>query len=119
MYRFSYAEVFDANPPTARQRERIAIEHSIERLRAAMAEGSGSPEAIEAAHLVRELWTLRIDDLARPGHDLARPESAELIAVGRWIVQEAEAVGIGRPANFQALIEVSQLIARGMEQREP
>ena len=35
MYQFSYAEVLEETPQTARQRERHAIEHSIQLLQAA------------------------------------------------------------------------------------
>lgn len=118
MYRFSYADILNQPPPSARQRERLAIEHSIERLRAAMDKGSGSPEAVEAAHVVRKLWASRIDELTMPGHELPKPLRADLIAVGQWIMQEAEAVRFGRSSNLAGLIEVSQLIAEGLHPRQ-
>ena len=48
MYQFSYAEVLDETPKGARERERQAIDRSIELLREAEAQGVRSRAAIEA-----------------------------------------------------------------------
>ena len=64
MYQFSYAEVLDETPKGARERERLAIAHSIELLEAAEQKGVRSREAIEAILFVRRLWAVFIEDLA-------------------------------------------------------
>ena len=66
MYQFSYAEVLDETPKGARERERQAIDRSIELLREAEAQGVRSRAAIEAILFVRRLWGYLIEDLARP-----------------------------------------------------
>jgi flagellar biosynthesis activator protein FlaF len=114
MYRFSYAEVLEETPQTARERERAALEHSIELLRGAEAKGNGSREATEAVYFVRRLWAYLIEDLAKPENDLPKPLRADLISVGLWIMREAEQVRLGKSSNFKGLIEVSQLIAEGL-----
>jgi flagellar biosynthesis activator protein FlaF len=100
MYRFSYAEVLKETPQTARERERVAIEHSIELLKAAAEKGIASRECIE--------------DLAKPENDLPKALRADLISVGLWIMRESEQVRLGESVNFKGLIEVSQLIAEGL-----
>lgn len=115
MYRFSYAEVLEDTPQTARERERIAIDHSIDLLKAAAAKGSDSREAAEAIYFVRRLWAFFIEDLAREENELPKNLRADLISVGLWIMGEAERVRLKESQNFKGLIEVSQLIAEGLK----
>jgi len=70
MYQFSYAEVLDETPQGARERERQALDRSIELLEAADKVGVRSREAIEALLFVRRLWSVLIEDLADPENDL-------------------------------------------------
>lgn len=114
MYRFSYAEVLEETPQTARERERIAIEHSIELLKAAGEKGNASRECVEAIYFLRRLWAYLIEDLAKPENDLPKTLRADLISVGLWIMRESEQVRLGQSSNFKGLIEVSQLIAEGL-----
>ena len=72
MYQFSYAEVLDETPRGARERERQAIDRSIELLEAADKAGVRSREAIEAVLFVRRLWGTLVEDLASPENDLPR-----------------------------------------------
>jgi flagellar protein FlaF len=114
MYRFSYAEVLEDTPLTARQRERAAIEHSIKLLRDAEEKGAKSREAIEAIYFIRRLWAIFIEDLAKPENELPKKLRADLISVGLWIMRESEEVRQDRSENFNGLIEVSKLIAEGL-----
>jgi flagellar biosynthesis activator protein FlaF len=114
MYRFSYAEILEDTPQTARQRERLAIDHSIELLQAAEPKGSKSHEAIEAIYFVRRLWAYFIEDLAKPENSLPQSLRADLISIGLWIMREAEEIRLGKSENFKGLIEVSKLIAEGL-----
>jgi flagellar biosynthesis activator protein FlaF len=114
MYRFSYAEVLEDTPRTARERERAAIDHSIELLQAATGKGAKSREAIEAIYFLRRLWAIFIEDLAKPENELPQSLRADLISVGLWIMREAEEIRQERSENFKGLIEVSKLIAEGL-----
>jgi flagellar protein FlaF len=114
MYRFSYAEVLEATPQTARQRERAAIEHSIELLKSAEQKGNSSQECVEAIDFLHCLWVFLIEDLAKPDNGLPRTLRADLISVGLWIMREAEQVRLAESSNVKGLIEVSQLIAEGL-----
>lgn len=114
MYQFSYAEVLDETPQGARQRERQAIEHSIELMRAADAAGAQSREAVEALLFVRKLWGILIEDLAKPDNDLPEQLRADLISIGLWIMREAEQIRLEKSTNFKGMIEVSQTIRDGL-----
>jgi flagellar protein FlaF len=115
MYRFSYAEVLEETPQTARERERLALQHSIDLLRSAVQSGPTSREAVDALYFLRRLWTFFIEDLAKPENDLPQQLRADLISVGLWILKEAEEVRLGNSTNFKGLIEVSQLISDGLQ----
>jgi len=114
MYRFSYAEILDNSPKQERERELVAIEHSIELLRLAEANGVGSREAVEAVLFVHRLWGLLVEDLAQPENDLPKALRADLISVGLWIMREADQIRLGKSENFKGLIEVSTSIAEGL-----
>jgi flagellar protein FlaF len=115
MHRFSYAEVLEGAPHTSRERESMAIQHSIELLKVAQEEGPASREAIEALYFTRKLWALLIEDLAMPENDLPRQLRADLISIGLWIMRESEEIRLGNSSNFQGLTEVSQLISDGLQ----
>lgn len=115
MYQFSYAEVLDETPKGARERERQALDRSIELLRAAENAGVNSREAIEAVLYVRRLWGLLIEDLARPENDLPKALRADLISIGLWIMREAEEIRLEKSDNFTGLIEVSTSIRDGLK----
>jgi flagellar protein FlaF len=114
MYRFSYAEVLEDTPQTARQRERIALEHSIELLQAAEQKGPNSREAVDAIYYLRRLWAVFIEDLAKPENELPKGLRADLISVGLWLMREADEIRQGRSTNFKGLIDVSRLVAEGL-----
>jgi flagellar protein FlaF len=114
MYQFSYAEVLEETPQTARQRERHAIEHSIQLLLAAEKAGVRSREAVEALHFVPRLWSVLIEDLAKAENDLPQQLRADLISIGLWIMREAEQIRLEKSDNFKGIIEVSQSICEGL-----
>jgi flagellar protein FlaF len=115
MYQFSYAEVLDETPKGARERERQALERSIELLREAEKSGASSREAIEAVLYVRRLWGYLIEDLARPENDLPKPLRADLISIGLWIMREAEQIRLDKSESFKGLIDVSTSIRDGLK----
>jgi flagellar biosynthesis activator protein FlaF len=114
MYQFSYAEVLDETPVSARERERQAIDRSIELLRAAQQSGVRSREAIEAILYVRRLWSFFIEDLAKEENVLPQALRAELISVGLWIMREADQIRLEKSDNFKGIIEVTTAIRDGL-----
>ncbi len=115
MYQFSYAEVLDETPRGARERERQAIERSIELLEAAERSGVRSREAIEAVLFVRRLWGVLIEDLGDSENDLPQALRADLISIGLWIMREAEQIRLEKSSNFKGIIEVSAAIRDGLQ----
>ena len=115
MYRFSYAEVLEETPQTARERERLAIEHCIKLLKEAQDCGPQSREAIDAIYFTRKLWAFFIEDLAKRENDLPKQLRADLISIGLWIMRESEEIRLGKSTNFKGLIDVSELIVGGLQ----
>jgi flagellar protein FlaF len=114
MYQFSYAEVLDETPKGARERERQAIERSIELLEEARQGGVRSRAAVDALAFVTRLWGFFIEDLAKPENDLPQALRANIISIGLWVIREAEAIRLERSDNFEGLIEVSRAIRDGL-----
>lgn len=115
MYQFSYADVLNDSPKEARERERIAIDRSIEMLKAAAAKGPQSRESTEAVVFVTRLWSTLIEDLARPENELPTSLKADLISIGLFIMREAEKIRLEKSTDYQALIDVSVSISEGLK----
>ncbi len=115
MYRFAYQEAEAYAPKSARQRERSAIETSMELLERAEKIGVDSPQMIEAIHYVQRLWMHLLDDLAAAENDLPMELKAQLISIGIWIVRQADTIRSGRPEAVRDVIEVSRSIADGLQ----
>jgi flagellar protein FlaF len=114
MYKFYYAEVLDATPKEERERERTALERSIALLQLAEQKGPQSPEAVEALHFVRRLWSIFIEDLAKPENELPQKLRANLVSIGLWIMREAEEIRQGRSGEFKGLIDICRTISEGL-----
>ncbi len=115
MYQFSYAEVLEDDPQGSRDRERQALDHAVELLRLAKAQGPQSVEAIDALYYVRKLWGLLIEDLANPENDLPEVVKADLISVGIWITKETDLIRLGKSQNFDGLIDICGIIRDGLK----
>ena len=115
MYQFSYAEILDDSPLLARERERQAVDRSIELLIEAEKAGVHSREAVDAVTLVQRLWAALMEDLAHPSNALPQALRAQLISIGVWMMREAEEIRQGRSSNFKGLIEVSTSIRDGLK----
>ncbi|MFD2236349.1 flagellar biosynthesis regulator FlaF [Aureimonas populi] len=115
MYQFSYAEIVEESFATSRDREREALDRSIEAMKRAEAAGPKSREAVEAVYLVRSLWTILVEDLANPENTLPEDLRASLISIGLWVMREAEAIRLGRVTSFASLIEITTSIREGLE----
>ena len=115
MYTLKYAEVLDDKSADARRDEAAAIEQSIEMLELAQEKGPRSREAIEALYHLRRLWSLLIEDLARPENGLPESLRADLISIGIWMMREAESIRTGGSENFKGLIDISRIIVAGLK----
>jgi flagellar biosynthesis activator protein FlaF len=114
MYKFYYGEVLDEAPQGQRERERTALERSIELLEKAEEKGTSSIESVEALHFVRRLWGIFVEDLAKPENGLPQKLRADLVSVGLWVMRETEEIRHGRSKDFKAIIEVSKTISEGL-----
>jgi len=115
MYQFSYAEVAQESFATARDREREAMNHTLELLERAELAGPRSREAIDAIYTTRNLWSVLVEDLANPDNSLPEDLRAALISIGLWIMREAENIRLGRVHSFRTMIEVTTMIRDGLE----
>ena len=114
MHRAHYTEILDDSPTDARDRERQAIERSIELLNTAKNNGVGSRQSIEALHYLDRLWSLLLDDLANAENRLPKELRASLISIGIWILREIEEIRNRRSDSFKGLIDVSEIICKGL-----
>ena len=115
MYQFSYAEVLDETPKGARERERQAIERSIELLRGGREERRALARG-DRGRAVRAPAVGRADRRPRQAeNDLPQALRADLISIGLWIMREAEQISLEKSANFKGIIEVSTAIRDGLQ----
>ncbi|MBW3097351.1 flagellar biosynthesis regulator FlaF [Pseudohoeflea coraliihabitans] len=115
MYQFSYADVQEDGVAEAREREREAINHSINLLRLAIKKGRNTREGSDAIHFVNRLWVRFVEDLASPENELPDELKANLISIGIWIIKEAERIRHGDSENFQGIIDISEIIREGLK----
>lgn len=115
MYHFSYGEIVDDAASGARERERLALDRSIELLKSADEQGPQSRAALEALLYVKRLWSLLLEDLAGPGNDLPPKLRADLISIGLWVMKEAERVREEPSRNLRGLIDISSIIRDGLK----
>jgi flagellar biosynthesis activator protein FlaF len=112
-----YDEVLGDGLTEARDRERDAINRSVELLERARAAGARSREAVEALHYLDRLWSLLLEDLAHEENRLPKQLRASLISIGIWILREVELLRNEQSDNFTGLIDISQIISSGLSQR--
>ncbi|MBC8128973.1 MAG: flagellar biosynthesis regulator FlaF [Rhizobiaceae bacterium] len=115
MYQFSYAEVRQESGASSRERERQALDHTLDALIRAERCGPRSQQAIEAVYVTRSLWAILVEDLANPENALPEDLRAGLISIGLWVMREAEAIRVGKVHSFQGIIDVTTMIRDGLE----
>ncbi|MBS9721324.1 flagellar biosynthesis regulator FlaF [Tianweitania sp. BSSL-BM11] len=115
MYQFSYAEIQADTIADARDRERQLLVRSIELLGDARAAGPRSRQAVEAALFMHRIWTSFVSDLQAPENSTPKDLRDHLIAVGSWLLAEAETLRLGRSADINGLIDVSTTVLDGLE----
>ncbi|MBZ0229961.1 MAG: flagellar biosynthesis regulator FlaF [Bauldia sp.] len=114
MYKLSYAEIMEGDLREARAREQIAIDHGIELMKRAEAEGGNSPQMSEALQYVQRLWVFFIENLTDPDNELAAPVKGDLISIGLWAIAEADRILADPSTGFAALIDVNKAIRDGL-----
>lgn len=114
MYQFSYTEILDDTPAESRKREQRAFERSIELLQEAQMAGTKSRQSAEAITFTNRLWSLLMEDLAKPDNALPKELRAELISIGIWILGQLDRLRKGETDDFSPVIEVSDSIAKSL-----
>ncbi len=114
MYKKLYDEVAGETSTKIRQNEVSALDHSIKLMRVAESKGSGTRESVEAMFFVSRLWGVFLEDLASAENLLPQELKAKIISIGIWALKYVEAVRQGKRKGFQPLIEVSEIILKGL-----
>ena len=115
MYHFSYGEIINEGASSSRDRERLALDRSIELLQAADQQGGESMAVLEAFLYVQRLWSLLLEDLAKPGNDLPEALRANLISIGFWILKESDITRDDKIRRIKGLIDISTIIRDGLK----
>ncbi|CAD7041371.1 MULTISPECIES: flagellar biosynthesis regulator FlaF [Pseudorhizobium] len=115
MYQFSYAEIMEDGVADAKDRERQALERSIELLVAARDAGGYSRHTIEAVYYTRRVWIRLIEDLKQPENELGSELRANLISIAIWILKECERIRKRQSTNYQGIIDVTTIIKDGLK----
>lgn len=115
MYQFSYAEIMEDDVAGAKDRERQALDRSLQLLRAADQDKTNSRVAIEALFYTRRVWIRFIEDLKQPENQLAAELRANLISIAIWILKECERIRRRQSDNYQGIIDVTTIIRDGLK----
>ncbi|WP_181704749.1 flagellar biosynthesis regulator FlaF [Chthonobacter rhizosphaerae] len=115
MYRINYAEAVQETAAEGRANERKAFEFVIGELRSARDRGPNSIEAVNAIYQMRRLWAILIEDLATPENGFQPALRADLISIGLFMLNHAERIRQGESSDFDVLIDLNQIIAKGLE----
>ncbi len=114
MYQLRYEDVMNDDMASAKERERMLFDRSIEMLAAAKAYGAGSREGIDASYFTTKLWTTIIEDLGSEENVLPKELKAAIISVGIFILKEIEQIRQGESTDYDTLIEITQSIRDGL-----
>jgi flagellar biosynthesis activator protein FlaF len=118
MYQQIYDEVAQEASQRIREDERRAFSHAIDLMQKAKSSGPNSRESVEALFFVNRLWGILLEDLAHEENELPADIKARLISIGIWILRYAEDMRLGKKTDFSPLIEVSESISKGLDQRK-
>ena len=118
MYQQLYEEVAQEASERIRQDEQRAFRHAIGLMERARKVGPNSRESVEAIFFVNRLWGVLLEDLVSPENELPEDIRARLISIGIWILRYAEDVRLGRKTDFMPLIDISESISKGLDNRQ-
>jgi flagellar protein FlaF len=112
----TYEDVRQTSSEVGRERERIAFGRTIALLEAARdAPADDIATRREAVGTVQALWRFLIRDLAHPANDLSDELKDNLIAIGLWSIQEADALVAGATNDWGPLIEIQETVRKGLD----
>jgi flagellar protein FlaF len=114
MYQASYDDVMIDDAATAKQRERLLFDRSIDLLTAAREKGARSRESIEALYFTTRLWSILIEDLGAEENALPSELRAGLISIGVFILKEMQKIRLGESNDYDALIEITETVRDGI-----
>jgi len=114
MYQLRYEDVMDDDMASAKERERMLFDRSIEMLAAAKVKGAGSREGVDASYFTTKLWTTIIEDLGSTENVLPKELKAAIISVGIFVLKEIEHIRQGESTDYDTLIEITQSIRDGL-----
>ncbi|WP_454916044.1 flagellar biosynthesis regulator FlaF [Xanthobacter sediminis] len=115
MYKFAYAEILDEAGATGREREREALDYTMDLLVQAQTLGPDSPELRSALLTTQKLWRFFIADLADSQNELPQALRVNLASLGLWIIQEADRVLVDPSRDVSLLIDVNRAIRDGLK----
>jgi flagellar biosynthesis activator protein FlaF len=118
MYQQLYEEVAQEASERIRQDEQRAFRHAIVLMEKARTAPPNSREAVEALFFLNRLWGVLLEDLAHEENELPADIRARLISIGIWILKYAEKIRLGKTTDFRPLIEVSESISKGLDQKK-
>jgi flagellar biosynthesis activator protein FlaF len=114
MHQIAYSHVVDDAPSSARERERRALNRSLELLERAETAGLRSREMFEALHFTTRLWSILLEDLGDEQNALPEELRASLISVGLWVLRTCEELRLEQSADVASLIEITRTIRDGL-----
>lgn len=114
MYQLRYEDVMNDDAASAKEREQMLFDRSIDMLAAAKLNGAGSPEGIDASYFTTRLWTTIIEDLGSAENALPKELKAAIISVGIFILKEVERIRQGESDDYDSLIEITRSIRDGL-----
>lgn len=114
MYQSRYEDVMSDDASSAKEREQMLFDRSIDMLTAARTNGAGSREGIDATYFTTRLWTTLIDDLGSEENVLPKELKAGLISVGIFILKEIERIRQGASDDYDTLIDITRSIRDGL-----
>jgi len=114
MYQLRYEDVMHDDMASAKEREQMLFDRSIDMLAAAKAKGATSREGIDATYFVSRLWTVIIEDLGSAENALPKELKAAIISVGIFILKEIERIRQGESDDYDTLIDITRSIRDGL-----
>jgi flagellar biosynthesis activator protein FlaF len=114
MYKMKYSDIQSDDQSEARERERIAFDHSIALMERASREDATPVDAAKAIGFTTKLWAVLIEDLIAPHNGLPKELRAQIISIGLWIMREIERIRLEESKDYGDLLAVSRSLRDGL-----
>ncbi|PRD42658.1 flagellar biosynthesis regulator FlhF [Phyllobacterium phragmitis] len=110
MYQIRYEDVMSEDAASAKEREGLLFDRSIDLLLAAREHGASSREGINAGYFTMRLWTTLIEDLGSAENALPEELKAAIISIGIFILKEMERIRQGQSDDYDSIIDITRTI---------